>query len=96
MKDSSIIQRIDLIVKLARFVIDKNIILKFNRPDFQVLSSARRSDNFDRIYASLRWFGLALRYIPVVARDTWPSWSWRSPTGTPPSRLQIAKLCLSR
>jgi hypothetical protein len=30
--------------------------------------------------------------MPVVARDACPSWSWRSPTGTPPSRLQTAKL----
>jgi hypothetical protein len=31
-----------------------------------------------------------------VAREACPSWSWRSPTGTPLSRLHTAKLCLSR
>ncbi len=55
----------------------------------------RISDNPDLAYVSRLWFGLALRYMPVVAREACPSWSCRSPTGTPLSKLHTVKLCRS-
>jgi hypothetical protein len=44
-----------------QLVIDKNAFLKLESLAFQGSSPARKFGNFDRIYASRLWFGLALR-----------------------------------